>query len=173
MKIYIRTSESIFGMAYNRKDILDKAFHKSERIQEHVLKCVIYSKDYPDYKHWIDEELAVFFSEINDMQPKRGFRVKDNDYMNNMFSAFGDDLDDAKREVEIFHRDYVEKHPDPYPDFRITRDLYTTYFNAWRELYQNIRGKIGTYTKEVSREAFSKLIHEALDKYCQSAPWIK
>lgn len=173
MKIFIRSKQEITAMSYERKAILDKAFRISDRIQEHILKCVIYSKNYRDYKHWIEEELATFFSDINDMTPKKGFKIKDVDYRKNLFSAFGDELEDAKREVKIFHRTFVEKHPDPYPDFNIVPELYTTYFHAWQELRDEIYHKIGKYSKETSHEEISKLLHSVLDKYCTSTSWIK
>ena len=172
MKGYIRTVQSVTAMAYERKEILDTAFRYSEGIQEHILKCVIYSKNHRDYKPWVDEELTIYFTEINNMKPKKGLTVKDVDYRKNLFSAFGDELEDAKREVQAFYRKFVKTHPDPYPDFKITPELYERYFRAWQDLRDSLYTKIGKYPKASSKKEIARDIHFSLDKYCTSSPWL-
>lgn len=165
LKLFLKSSQAIFGMAYERQHILDTAYRYSDRIQEHILKCIIYTKSYTDYNHWIDE-ISNWIVDVNNMKSKKGLKIKDKDYLKNLFSAFGDELSDAKREVELFHRKFVEKHPDPYPDFDITKKLYSTYFYAWQDLKDHLKNKIGKIDQATAKDEIKTIVHQVLDSYC-------
>lgn len=172
MKLLILGKQSILGMAYSRSEILDEASSRSRGIREHILKCVIYSSSYKDYKHWTEDELSYWISYILNMKSKKGVKIKVKDYLNNFFISFGDELSDAKNEVIQFHRKFVETHPDPYPDFKVTRSLYSTYYYAWNELCKNLRKHLESSPKDVSKSDIVRLVHKSLDKYCKTSDWL-
>ena len=173
MKFLIKGKQDILGMAYSRSEIIDEALSRSRGIRDHILKCVIYSSYYKDYKHWTEDEISHWISYILNMKSKKGVKLKVKDYVNNLFSAFGDDLSDAKNEVNNFHKNYVEKHPDPYPDFDVTRSLYSAYYYAWNDLYKNLYRHLENHPKEVSKSDIVRLVHRSLDKYCEDNSWLK
>ena len=60
----------IFGMASDRRKILDTLYNYSQPIADHIIKCVVYSSKDRDYNHWISE-IATWLSTINALKPKK------------------------------------------------------------------------------------------------------
>lgn len=62
MKLYIRRKQPVMAMAYSRDTIQSKAKFYRSAITDHIMKCVIYSKNYRDYNHWVEDELSSWFN---------------------------------------------------------------------------------------------------------------
>ena len=157
----------IYGMSYDRRKILDDAYSYSEKIADHIMKCVVYGKQHKDYEHWIKDELCnKWFKDINDKTPKKHSGIKPDAYKKNLFAYMGDEVQDAKRDLMHFKRKYVEKAKNPYPDFEITQDLYFRVFDAYWKLADVISKKIGKYKESTAEQDIVSDIHSVLDKYC-------
>ena len=153
----------IFGMASDRRKILDTMYNYSQQVADHIMKCVVYSSDHRDYNHWISE-IATWFWDVNTLTPKKGFKLKPNDYVENLFVGIGDELKDAKQELWRFHNKYVISHN--YPDFEITYDLYKTLFDAYWEIANFFSHTLGKYEETIAKDKITYDLHKILDKYC-------
>lgn len=151
----------IFGMASDRKRILDIMYNYSDQVTTHIFKCIVYTSAHQDYNHWISE-ISNWLSTINALNPKRGFTIKPKDYIDNLFIGVGDELRDAKLELIVFRDRFV---PD-YPDFEITYDLYKKLFDAYWEIANFFSHTLGKYEETIAKDKIIYDLHTILDKYC-------
>ena len=170
MKLFVRSKEGIFAMAHDRKDIRSRSMFYREEIANHIMKCVVYSRSYRDYNHWINDELSVWVYNISEMKPRKGFKIKSSDYESWLFGAFGDEYSDARRDLSFFKDEFVKFNQDPFPDFEITSELCERLFHVVDQLKRLIVPKLGKYCsiQEVKHD-----FHTILDYSCKSSPWLK
>ena len=168
MKRYVAT-EPIYGMAYDRNKIKSRAIFYSDDIAEHIMKCIIYSREHKDYNHWI-EEISEWIFKISDMAPKKGFKIKNSDYQSWLLNGFGDEQSDMRKDLEFFRDKFVVKHKEPFKDFDITLELCENLF----DIITNINNKIiPMMQKYESVSEVNSDLHSILDKICISTSWIK
>ncbi len=118
MKRYIQ------GMALPRSKALAKLEAISDELSNHIIKCVLYDDILPTYmNHWV-EEIAGFLYIANRTHAKSNFKSKD--YMNSIFSAFGEDADDAYVNIGVFLAQH-NTYPDVVIDDRLADKLANTY----------------------------------------------
>lgn len=141
MKRYIR-SNSIFAMADARKHVLEKLDSLNSKIEEHVLKCVVYGHDDPSYEHWI-HEITNWISYANDVTLKpNNKKPKASDFLNTVFS-FGDDISDAKLSLGCFQAKIHDS--DKYSYFEVTDVLA-------RNLLQSLNNIVDTMIPIVTKD---------------------
>lgn len=138
MKLLIRKNKKesyIFGMATDKKKAEKKVESISDRINEHIIRCVVYKNTTNDLQHWIYDELTTWFDYINriELKTKSGkFTEKSLDDI--LFGEFGDAVTDAEFNLALF-RANVAKNGEEYPDFQVTVQLAT----ELRSVYDEIR----------------------------------
>ena len=166
MKIWVRSSQSIYGMSMELKKARKKFESLGEIIAEHVCKCILYRVDYKDYKYWIEVEIGDWLSYINDVEiatPRK--RLKSSEYDSLLFGGLGNDRADARLNLEMTYRKCKKATP-PYPDVIITDDMVGNLVNATAEIRSIVPKKLAT-KNSLTKEDFGIAIHQILDKYCQ------
>lgn len=124
----------ILGMSSYRKKYIEKLESYSDKLEEHVLKCIVYpennSKD-----EWIKEISAWLLRPcITTVKPK-GKKLKADDYRDSIFSCFGDEKVDAELSLAWFKDVFISKpeNKKKYPDFEITDELVNKVFNTYNK----------------------------------------
>lgn len=122
----------IVAMSFTRKECLAKLENLSPIINEHLMKCVIYSEElHNTLNHWTNE-LAAWLCKANGY--KSTSRLKEADYINSLFVDFGEDINDAEANLSIFqaHNDRSKE----YPQFEITDELCNQLFDTYQKLIE-------------------------------------
>lgn len=150
MKRYIR-SDSIFAMSQSRKQVLQDFQDLGGIINTHIIKCVAYGDTMPnDIQHW-QHEIATWIADANSIKCKS--KLKERDYRDILFGSFGNDIEDARRNLKRFKlRNGRLLNAEPYPDFDITDDMVDKLFDTYRDLVDActpilVSGKINTINR--------------------------
>ena len=128
--------KSVYGMSFSRSEALARMDSFSERINEHVIECVVYKEARKDtINHWITE-IAGWLYRINKMETKS--KLKESDYINHLFSEFGSDRSDAEVNLSVYQVNN-DRMPDysKYPEFEITDELIENLYLTYSRLIQN------------------------------------
>lgn len=135
MKRLITSSENIFGIELPRNQALAKMSSISENINEHTIECVIYKKlKYLTVDHWVNE-LAVWMYRANKIKCNR--KLKENDYIQTVFGAFGSDMIDADVNLDEYKRNNLKKSlQNQYPDFEITEYLIADLYDKYQKVIE-------------------------------------
>jgi hypothetical protein len=135
----------ILGMAYQRSMAIKKISGYGEKIDEHIIKCVVYKNTTGNLWHWVHDELATWFDAINQTYVKGNGsgKLKEKDYADNVFGWFGDAFGDARINLSSF-RVGVAELGNVYPDFEITYELQ-------RELFEVDQAILSTFPKIFSQ----------------------
>ena len=133
MKRIVRTTQSIYGMAFPRSDALFKMKSYSNKINEHTIECVVYKQiKYLTVNHWVNE-LSAWMGRVNKI--KCDSRLKARDYVQNVFGSFGSDILDAEVNLDEYRIRNLDKPEDKqYPDFEISNDLILQLYNAYQSV---------------------------------------
>ena len=123
-------ADSIFAMSQHRKQVLQDFQDLGGIINTHIIKCVVYKDVMPEAQnHWVNE-IATWIADANSIKCKS--RLKEKDYRNFLFGSFGDDIEDARRNINRFRlRNGRLLNSEPYPDFQITDELVDALFDAY------------------------------------------
>lgn len=119
----------IYAMAIPRKNALEKLSSYSDVLERHVIECVVYKNSLGCMNHWIGE-IASWLNSANRVNCK--VALKEEDYLESLFGAFGDERSDAELDVEVYQRSDLRKNS--YPDFDITDKLIDEVFNTFDKL---------------------------------------
>lgn len=165
MKIYIR------AMAFKRRDAERHIATLSSVIVDHLIKCLVYGDSLHCYRHWVDDELTLWFSQIDtaylkiDRKPPK-FRRDEYDEM--IFGQFGEDPHDCSICLSTFTAEYCERYGGTYPDFDISSDLISDTYKAITELSRKMCSAIAASSQKdpVGMNRIRQILHECLDKYC-------
>lgn len=132
MKRYVR-ADNIFAMSQSRKQVLQDFQDLGGIINTHIIKCVVYGNTLSnDLPHWI-HEIATWIADANSIKCKS--KIKEKDYRDMLFGSFGDDLEDAWRNLRRFKlRNGRLLNSEPYPDFDITDEMVDKLFDAYQDL---------------------------------------
>lgn len=132
----------IFGMAEDRQHILSICRNFSEPLAEHIIKCIVYRDSTGNLHHWINE-ISFWLWRINNLKPKKGFRIKSQQYRDSLFIGLGTELNDIENDLEIFQDLHVRTKE--YPEFRITDQLCKDAFNCYWNIADATCDKLGTF----------------------------
>ena len=167
--IRIRSAEEILAMVNTRERIRDSAIMFSEEIANHIIKCVVYSKNSVDFNHWI-HEVATWIFDVSNQKPKKGCKIRPEDYEEWLFSGFGDEISDVPRDLRAFHHKFVRFNDHPYPDFNITSDLCNILFDTVNQLREIVPQKMQKYESIVDVQ---NTLHSVLDLTCTHDDWLR
>lgn len=116
MKIIVHRKSLIYGMADKLADARRYIASISNKLEEHILKCVIYENSTNDYNKWIHSEIVPWLYSASDLRVKtRSGRLSKTDYEKYLFQAFGEDEHDVGNHVARFYNAYIKS--GKYPDF--------------------------------------------------------
>ena len=148
----------ILGAAFNRDVALKHLARHSEQIRDHVVKCVVYKDIRKDsMRHWIHEELGVWFSEASKVSAKT--KLKKQDYLDTVFREFGDQPVDCRIILSEFREDYCKNND--YPEFVITPKLVSDLFSAINAIESNTLPMLSA-KQPYSSEQFSAVLDNIL-----------
>lgn len=159
----IKANTPIFGMAYERKKVIQRLEGFSKRILEHVAKCILYGRRSLNYDHWIEDEIALWISDASDMFLDKGKKLKSNDYRRYLFGEFGDEVADARTNLHVQYAD-DRKTRDPYPATEIDKQKIYNMFDACEQIKDIFCDKLAT-KQAISKEQAASILHNILDKF--------
>ena len=114
------------AMAIPKKEARAKIESFGDMIQRHIIECVIYSNDLYNTSHWVNE-ISAWMNKISKIKCKSTLTEKD--YKECLFTRYGDEVDDAKWDLDDYHDSSLRKAN--YPDFDVTDELALKLFNAY------------------------------------------
>ena len=118
----------IMAMSVSRHDARIKLENLSDVVQRHVIECVVYSGWHGTKNHWI-AEISACMRKAGRIRCKS--KLKKADYLETIFSLFGDELEDARWDLEVYKDSHVRKAQ--YPDFEIIDELVQTLFEVYNK----------------------------------------
>ena len=115
----------IVAMSFSRAQCIDRFEHVAKELNTHVMECIIYKDVMPEVlNHWC-QEIGTWLEYANSTKCKS--KLKEEDYLEHLFGEFGDEVQDAKLNLALYHADnkkLLKKHSDDaYPDFEVTYEL--------------------------------------------------
>lgn len=157
---------SIYGMSYDRSTAKMKIASLSNKVEEHILKCIIYGNSTNSYQGWV-KELAAWISFVNDVTIKPGKKkLKRKDYEDTLFKCIGDDVADVRLSLLSFQMNFAsDRSNEPYREFEIDEYLVK---KAYKVLI-NFKSKIGEILpirNDLETSEIASIIHSTIDKYC-------
>lgn len=158
----------VYGMSLERDKAVSKMSSLSDRIEEHLLKCLVYKDSINDYRHWVDDELATWISLVNDITIKpKDKKLKAMDYQSNLFGGLGDTYADANFALHLFRSNHADsrKCKEPYPYFDITNELISATLDAFMDV-QSTLCKVLAKKNDLDKASIAEVLHTILDKYC-------
>ena len=123
----------ILSMTRPRQGALNKLSRHNQKIQEHVIKAVVYSDIKPEsMDHWIHDELCNWLHQAD--RVKCDSKLKPQDYRNTVFGMIGSTKGEALEDLEDFKEDFVDNSTKPYPEFTIDSKLIQRLYQAYQNL---------------------------------------
>lgn len=166
MKILIKSSSYILGMAFTRKQAIQRLEAFSKRILEHIAKCVLYGQlvDRNKYNHWIEDEIStwIYDAYLLETKNKRGLKFKD--YQNNLFGEFGTSIADAKINLDLQYSS-DRKSTTPYPKVTISKNMTEDMYFVCDNI-STIFSKILSDHGEINKQEIIDELHNILDERC-------
>lgn len=130
MKVYIR------AFAYSRKKARDTINNYAYKLNEHIIKCIIFGKYRPDFvDHWVGE-CANWLVECDKNHIQQA-NLKESDYRDTIFEFFGDNHSEVEYGLIHFEKTNLEDHkdePGALPYFAINSDMIQKLFNCYQDL---------------------------------------
>lgn len=134
MKRLVRKQNFIYGMAFPRKQVLNRLTNYAEIINKHTIYCVVYGKTikYKTLNHWVGE-LSTWMNFVD--KTECNVKLKPINYVETVFSEFGTTKSDAEVNLIQFLIDN-DKLPDDkkYPTFEINDELIDSLYMAYQKL---------------------------------------
>lgn len=123
----------IYAMAISKHDARLKIESYQDIIKRHLIECVVYSNWEGTKNHWISE-LSSWLAKISRIKCKSS--LTERDYTECLFSSYGDELDDAKWDLDDYLNSSVRKAR--YPEFEITDELAEEYFEISNKFISSV-----------------------------------
>lgn len=167
MKRWIHSrTETVFCMSLPRGKVKDKIEAISDIVLAYVCKCVLYADITGDYNHWVEGELANWISMINDLTVKPGNKkLKEHDYDKFLLSGFGNDMADARINLNLFYNDF-RKSSEPYPEVNITNEMVVKMYNVTTKFHETIP-KMLSQANNFTQQDIAVKLHDILDPICK------
>lgn len=159
MKYFI-VHRPIYGMSLDRSSAINRLEHLSTPFYEHICKCVLYGDSSGYYNHWVDDELANWLTQVNNLTIKGNKKLKAKDYLNSFLRDFGDDYSDARINLTAFALSNRGKYPAVRTDSYIT-NMY--------EVSQSIISELPSIlasNNSLNQRDFINILHDLLDYQC-------
>lgn len=156
----------IYAMALSRRHAISKLDSLSPKINEHVIKCVVYGKYQPrDLDGWISEIAGWMFAA--DRTAFVGAKLKDKDYVDSLFGQFGTDSSDAEDNLLFFEYTNLKKREGQntrLPYFRVNDTLKVKLFRCYNEMKKEIP-PILREREEHSKMFWNSFVRDIIDEY--------
>lgn len=152
-------------MSFDRKKVVSRLESFSKRIVEHVAMCILYTSNYPSYRHWVEDEISTWILEANEMTVRGNKRLKCSDYADLLFGEFGDSKTDARLNLRMQYAVARDKNP-PYPEVVITPSKIEKMFKACYQITSYFSKALATNNNLTKGEIVNK-IHSILDPLCE------
>lgn len=167
MKRWIHTNmKNVLCMSIPRGKAKDKIEALGDIILAHVCKCVLYSASAKDYNHWIEDEIANWISLVNDLTIKpNNKKLKEKDYDLFLLGGFGDDMVDAKINLNLFYRKF-RSDPEPYPEVNITDSMVANMYEVTQKFHELIPSMI-SQNNNLTQSDIANKIHNIMDPICK------
>lgn len=167
MKRWIHANtKSILCMSLSRGKVTSKIEALSDIVLAHVCKCVLYADCTGDYDHWIDGELANWISMVNDLTVNpSNKKLKEKDYDRYLLGGFGDDVADAKINLNLFYSSFRQLR-EPYPEVIITDDMVKRMYEVTTEFHKVIP-KLLSQNNNLTQQDIAAKLHNILDPICK------
>lgn len=166
MKRAIKSSSYISGMAFTRKQAIQRLQAFSKQILEHISKCILYGKvvDKNKYDHWVEDEIGtwIYDSHLLETKNKRGLKFKD--YQENLFGEFGTSLVDAKINLDLQYS-ADRKSANPYPKIDISKSMVEDMYTICSKISTTF-SKILSENTDLTKAEIIEELHRTLDIYC-------
>lgn len=165
MKLFIKTP--IYAMSQERGPFKQKMLSWGALIEEHVCKCVMYGDSLPGdkYNHWIEDELATWLSDCNDVTFKpSNKKLKSAEYDKLLFGGLGDELSDARiclHNLQVHN----SKHRNAYPFRQVDDEMVHKLYVLTAELREKFLPILST-RNSLSKRNIAALLHDILDPIC-------
>ena len=118
----------IMAMAIPKKEARAKIESFGDMIQRHIIECVVYANDLHNASHWVNE-ISAWMNKISRIKCKS--KLTEKDYLECLFSVYGDEVDDARWDLDAYHDSSLRKAN--YPDFDVTEDLAKKLFDTYQK----------------------------------------
>lgn len=165
MKRWVYSKTNIYSMSVPRSKAKERIEALGEIVLEHVCKCVLYGDSTGDYHHWVDGEIANWLSIANDLTIKpSNKKLKARDYDEMLLGGFGDDLADARMNLNLLYRKFRQS-ANPYPEVNLTPDLVKKLADVTAALH-DILPKLLSQQNNMTQDDLAAELHTILDKYC-------
>lgn len=162
MKLFCR-KVLINGQAFPKSVVEDKMKSFSEEVMNHVADCIMYGKNYKDYGHWIEDELATWMTDGGSLLEKGNKKPKKKVYEDTLFGHFGTTKDDAEHNLNIENVNNQNKEV-PYPKVVVDDKMITDCYNACKEIKETMI-PIFIANKKLDKQMITKTLFSILDKY--------
>lgn len=117
-----KVKSSLNEMAFNRSVAIRRVQSYADTLFEHLLKCVVFGDTTGNLTHWINEEIAVYLSDISEIEVKtKNGKLNKIDYETALLSDIGENLQDYKSTISSIRASWRKR--DKYPFFPITNEL--------------------------------------------------
>lgn len=113
-------SRPLLEMAMERSRLKAKIINISKKLEEHMLKCIVYENATNDLKHWITEISSYIGDIANDTIKPNNKKLTKEQYCSYLFGYDYDDLSNMSTLLNSFKLD-MEKQK--YPNFNIDNNL--------------------------------------------------
>lgn len=165
MKRYVISTVPIFGMAYERKKIIQRLEGFSKVILEHVAKCIMYGTNFRDYNHWIEHEIATWIVDASDMYLDKNKKLKTRDYAEVLFGEFGTEVQDARTNLHI-EQNRCRRSTPPYPEVVVDKEMISNMFEACNEIRDTFSPLL-SQKAPLDKDDVEATLHHILYKYCK------
>lgn len=118
----ILNERASYEMAYSRKDALAKVKRFSNTLLNHIIKCLIYGKQFGEatFKDWKEVEICGYLSAISSVVVKGSGKLKREDYFRSLTESHGTTPLDYWVDLMDFRADNLKTLK--YPDFIPSKD---------------------------------------------------
>ena len=167
MKIILKP-DAIFAMAMGKARLEKRMDAWSDLIAEHLSKCAMYGDTLPGdkYNHWIEDEIATYISDTNDIVCKHNKRkLKVKQYENRLFGWLSDEAAEAKsnlHNLQIQNKKALESYP------------YVEVDEAMIERMRKISGQVvSTFVpilssiNNITKDEIEDKLHHIIDPVCK------
>ena len=120
-------------MAFNRSVAIKRVESYADTLFEHLLKCAVFKDTTGNLKHWINDEIAVYLADVNEIEVKtKKGKLNKVDYEKALLSDIGENSQDYKSTISSIRASW-RKH-DKYPFFQITDELVNNMFVMYNDI---------------------------------------
>ena len=150
----------LIEMAANRSKAMDECRSEMKVIQEHIIKCVLYSHRFFTVRHWINNELTPAVWGIGNIKVKTpSGKLSENDYKQIFNEVFDEDIGDAYMHLHHFY--VMNMKSKEYPIKQPADDDARKLFHIYEYFRNNLVKKFAT-ERDIDKTVINKILWEIL-----------